>query len=81
MEHYLVSYEYGTGTVWGYVNADGPHEVLAYMPEVDVWEEPPASLDTEDLEIIASRQPIAVDTPNALDALLATSHGLNVAIA
>ena len=81
MEHFLVSYEYGGGTVWGYVAADGVHEVVAFLPEVDVWDEPPGSLSVEHLAEIASQPAVPVDTTNAIDALLANRRTMNAAVA
>lgn len=79
MEHFLVSYEYGSGTVWGYVAAEGAQEVVAFLPEVDVWEHPPASLSVEDLANLAGQPAIAVDSAQALDALLSNFRGMNAA--
>ncbi len=79
MERFLVSYEYGSGTVWGYVAADGAHEVVAFLPEVDVWEEPPASLTAEDLAQIALQPSVLVDSADAIDVLLANFSGMNAA--
>ena len=81
MEHFLVSYEYGSGTVWGYVEADGTHEVEAFLPEVDVWDDPPSSLSVEHLAEIASQPPVRVDTRNAIDALLFNRRAMNAAVA
>jgi len=79
MEHFLVSYEFGSGTVWGYVSADGAHEVEAFLPEVDVWDEPPSSLSVEHLAEIAGQPAVPVDTRNAIDALLFNRRTMNAA--
>jgi len=79
MENFLVSYEYGSGTVWGYVAAAGAHEVVAFLPEVDVWEEPPPSLSAADLADIAGQPAVAVDAKNAIDVLLGNFRGMNAA--
>ena len=81
MDTYLVSYEYGSGTIWGYVAADGPQEVAAYIPEVDVWEEPPAWLASFELARLADLPAIAVDAANALDELFGNFRGMNSALA
>lgn len=81
MKHFLVSYEYGSGTVWGYVAADGIHEVAAFLPEVDVWDQPPNSLSVEHLAEIASQPAVPVDTTNAIDALLFNRRAMNAAVA
>lgn len=81
METYLVSYEYGSGTVWGYVMAASPAEVLAFLPEVDVWDDPPAWLTTRELSGLAAQPPIEVDRTNALDSLFGNFRGMNAAFA
>lgn len=80
METFLVSYEHGSGTIWGYVAADGAHEVVAFLPEVDVWEEPPPGLSAEYLADIATQPTIAVDAANAIDILLGNFRGMNAAL-
>lgn len=80
MENYLVSYEHGSGTIWGYVAADGAHEIVAFLPEVDVWEDPPAGLSAQDLADIAGQPAIAVDAVDAIDILLANFRGMNAAL-
>lgn len=81
MDTYLVSYEYGSGTVWGYVAADGPQEVAAYLPEVDIWEDPPGWLTSFDLARLADQPPVAVETADALDELFGNFRGMNSALA
>ena len=81
MDKYLVSYEYGSGTVWGYVAAASAQEVLAFLPEVDVWEEPPGWLTLRELTGLAEQPAIEVDRSNALDALFGNFRGMNAAFA
>ena len=80
MEKFLVSYEHGAGTVWGYVTADVPQEVTAFLPEVDVWDEPPAGLPAELLADIAMLPAIDVDSTNAIDLLLSNYRVMNEAL-
>ena len=80
MENYLVSYEHGSGTVWGYVSADVPQEVVAFLPEVDVWEEPPAGMPMALLEDVSGLPAVAVDAPNAIDVLLGNYRIMNAAL-
>ncbi len=54
---------------------------MAYLPEVDVWHEPPTWLTAYDLGRLASLPPISVDAGDALDALFANFRGMNAAIA
>lgn len=81
MESYLVSYEYGSGTVWGYVAASSSQEVLAYLPEVDVWDDPPAWLAACELTGLAEQPVIEADAGNALDQLFGNFRGMNAALA
>ena len=80
MEYFLVSYEYGSGTVWGYVTADGEHEVRAFLPEVDVWDEPPAFVSPVELAAIAEQPAVPVDAKDAIDLLLGNFRGMNAAL-
>ena len=81
MDKYLVSYEYGSGTIWGYVKAAGPHEVLAFLPEVDIWENPPGWLSARELAELAAQPAIEVDDIHVIDALFAGFQGMNAALA
>jgi len=80
MDRFLVSYEHGSGTVWGYVAADVPEEVVAFLPEVDVWEVAPAGLSDLYLADIASLPAIEVDAINAIDVLLTNYQVMNAAL-
>ena len=80
MENFLVSYEHGSGTVWGYVTADVPQEIVAFLPEVDVWEELPAGMPTALLEDIAVLPAVPVDAVDAIDALLGNYQVMNAAL-
>lgn len=80
MENFLVSYEHGSGAVWGYVAAEGAHEVAAFLPEVDVWEEPPAGLPASYLAEIAQQPSIPVDAADAIDVLLNNFRVMNAAL-
>lgn len=80
MENFLVSYEHGSGTVWGYVAADTPQEVVAFLPEVDVWEEPPPGVAASYLADIAVQPAIPVDASDAIDVLLGNYQRTNAAL-
>ena len=41
MDAYLVAFEYGSGTLWGYVSADSEDQIAYELPEVDVYDTPP----------------------------------------
>ncbi len=80
MDRFLVSYEHGSGTVWGYVAADVPQEVVAFLPEFDVWEEPPAGMPAAYLADIATLPSIPVDAADAIDVLLKNYQVMNAAL-
>lgn len=81
METYLVSYEYGSGTVWGYVAASTLQELTAFLPEVDVWEDAPPWLTPRELAGLAALAVIEVDDQTALDALFDNYSEMNAAFA
>ncbi len=59
---HLVAFEYGSGTVWGYVEAGSPAEVTEFLPEVDVYETAPAWMDEERLGALRQEAvPVAAD--------------------
>ena len=80
MEKFLVSYEHGSGTVWGFVAADVPQEVVAFLPEVDVWEEPPAGMPMALLDDVAGLPAVPVDAVDAIDVLLGNYQAMNAAL-
>ena len=80
MERFLVSYEHGSGTVWGYVAADVPQEVVAFLPEVDVWEDTPFGMSEIYLAELATLPAIPVDATNAIDVLLNNYQVMNAAL-
>ena len=69
MQTHLVAFEYGTGAVWGYVAATSRTDIESMIPEVDVFDEPPAWMTEDDLEELR-RHTIGVEENDALDRLL-----------
>lgn len=69
MTDHLVAYEYGTGRVWGYIRARSSADIEAVVPEVDVYEEPPAWMG--DGEVRALREHAVYLSGDALQALVA----------
>jgi hypothetical protein len=69
MQTHLVAFEYGTGAVWGYVNATSRTDIESMIPEVDVFDEPPAWMTDDDLDELR-RHTIDVEQDDALDRLL-----------
>jgi hypothetical protein len=69
MQAHLVAFEYGTGSVWGYVVAPSPTDIVDRMPEVDVYEVPPAWMTTDDIATLRS-QALNLDRGHGLDDLV-----------
>ena len=69
METYLVAFEYGSGTVWGYVTATSAQVLEAELPEVDVQESPPAWMTVDEVALMRM-SPISLEGPRCLDRLL-----------
>ena len=65
---YLVAFEYGSGTVWGYVTADSEDHIADQLPEVDVYDSPPAWMTVDEVASLRT-EAIPVDTVHAIDAL------------
>ena len=66
---YLVAFEYGSGTVWGYVTADSEQHIETELPEVDVYDSPPAWMTVDEVASLRT-EAIPVGTEHAIDALL-----------
>ncbi len=49
MNDHLVSYEYGTGAIWGFVRAGSAAEITAAVPELDVYDGAPPWFTSQDL--------------------------------
>ncbi len=69
MDDYLVAFEYGSGTVWGYVTADSEDHIEYELPEVDVYGSPPGWMTVDEVALMRT-EAISVETPHAIDALL-----------
>jgi hypothetical protein len=69
MQTHLVAFEYGTGAVWGYVNATSRTDIESMIPEVDVIDDPPLWMTEEDLDELR-RYTVDVDETGALDRIL-----------
>ena len=50
MKPHLVAYEYGSGAAWGYVMAPSRDAVTRALPEVEVFDEPPEWMTSDDIE-------------------------------
>jgi hypothetical protein len=80
MDGFYVAYEYGSGAAWAFVKADTPGDVVAELPELDVYETPPDWMTVEDLHQV--REHASVEFGNAsLDHILDASRRLSLAVA
>jgi hypothetical protein len=61
MTEFLVVYDYGTGGVWGLVEARSEAEIVSAFPELKVMHERPQWLTTEQEEKIRSKSSFALD--------------------
>jgi len=68
MTDHLVAYEYGTGQVWGCIRARSTAEISVMVPEVDVYDTPPAWMGEGEVRRLRER-PIYL-SDHALDSIL-----------
>ncbi len=81
MDGYYVAYEYGTGAAWAFVKADTPDEVVAELPELDVYETPPEWMTVEDLHQVRRHASVDINKSASLDEILLASRRLSLAAA
>jgi hypothetical protein len=72
MQTHLVAFEYGTGSVWGYVNAASRTDIESMIPEVDVFDEPPEWMTEDEVEELR-RNAVDAAGDDTLDRLLRRS--------
>ncbi|MDJ0959853.1 MAG: hypothetical protein QNJ88_04280 [Acidimicrobiia bacterium] len=80
MKEHLVAYEYGTGTAWGYVVANSAADIVEAMPELDVIEQAPSWLTTEDLGAVQEYCTYTLEE-SSVDAILEGKKAIAIAIA
>lgn len=68
MTAHLVAYEYGTGRVWGFINARTEEDIVATIPEVDVYDDPPEWMT--DGQVRSLRERAVYLSENALEGIL-----------
>jgi hypothetical protein len=79
MQTHLVAYEYGTGSVWGFVAASSRQEIIQRMPEVEIHEEPPAWMTAAHIDVLNERH-IELADGEGIDELVHRSHTLAIAV-
>ncbi|MEN8113781.1 MAG: hypothetical protein ABFS21_05285 [Actinomycetota bacterium] len=68
MTAHLVAYEYGTGRVWGYVNARTEEDIVEKIPEVEIYDAPPDWMTEGQVRTLRERAVYL--SGNALEGLL-----------
>ena len=81
MDGFYVAYEYGTGAAWAFAIADTPGEVIAELPEVDVYETPPEWMTIEDLHQVREHASVDINNTASIDQILEASRRLSLAVA
>ncbi len=81
MDGFYVAYEYGSGAAWAFVKAETPDDVVAEMPELDVYETPPEWMTVEDLHRVRQHASVDFDSGVSLDHILDASRRLSLAAA
>jgi len=79
VKEHLVAFEYGTGTAWGYVVAQSAEAIEDAFPELDVVEQPPEWMTTEDLGAVRAHCTFTL-TEGSLDTILEAKKTLNVSM-
>ncbi len=81
MDGFYVAYEYGSGAAWAFVKADTADDVVAEMPELDVYDTPPEWMTIEDLHQVRRYASIDINEASGLDHVLQASTRLSMAVA
>lgn len=81
MDGFYVAYEYGTGAAWAFVKAETPAEVVAELPELDVYETPPEWMTIEDLHQVREHASVEIESAMSIDRILDASRRLSLAVA
>lgn len=81
MDGFFVAYEYGTGAAWAFVKAETADEVIAEVPELDVYDTPPEWMTIEDLHQVRRHASLDISETAGVDAILAASQRLALAVA
>jgi hypothetical protein len=81
MDGFYVAYEYGTGAAWAFVRAETADEVVAELPELEVYETPPEWMTLEDLHQVRKHASVEIKVDATLDHILDASRRLSLAAA
>ena len=80
MDGFYVAYEYGSGAAWAFVKAETADEVVAELPELDVYDTPPEWMTVEDMHRVREHASVEI-TSSSLDTILDASRRLSLAAA
>ncbi len=81
MDGFYVAYEYGSGAAWAFVKAETAADVVAEMPELDVYDTPPEWMTIEDLHQVRRYTSVDISEARGLDHILQASSRLAIAVA
>lgn len=81
MDGFYVAYEYGGGAAWAFVKAETVDEVIAEMPELDVYETPPEWMTIDDLHQVRKHASVEFGNGASIDHILDASRRLSLAVA
>lgn len=81
MDGFYVAYEYGSGAAWAFVKAETADEVVAELPELDVYDTPPEWMTVEDLHQVRRHASVDISEAGSVDHILEASRRLSVAVA
>ncbi|MCP3993952.1 MAG: hypothetical protein GY722_02660 [bacterium] len=81
MDGFYVAYEYGSGAAWAFVKAETAEEVVAQLPELDVYDTPPEWMTIEDLHRVREHASVDIGRQASLDQILEASRRLASAVA
>lgn len=81
LDGFYVAYEYGSGAAWAFVKADTAEEVVAELPEVDVYDTPPEWMTIDDLHRVREHASLDIHETASVDEILEASRRFGAAVA
>jgi hypothetical protein len=81
LDGFYVAYEYGSGAAWAFVKANTAEEVVAELPEVDVYDTPPDWMTVEDLHQVREHASLDIHETASVDEILQASRRFGAAVA
>lgn len=81
VDGFYVAYEYGSGAAWAFVKAETADDVVAELPELDVYDTPPDWMTVEDLHQVRRHAAVDIEELASIDNILDASRRLSMAMA